>query len=267
MHYFSTSDWFKSVSSHVSGTTHKRISRKSLSQITVPFPPLKEQKEIATALSDVNALLKALDQLITKKRGLKQAGMQQLLTGKVRLPGFEGEWETTPLGEVAHIKTGSRNNQDKIEVGIYPFFVRSSTIERINSFSHDCEAILVPGEGQIDDIFHYIKGRFDVHQRVYVITQFAGNTVGKYVYHYMAHNFSIWAKQNTAKATVDSLRLPTFQKFELRLPPTVKEQSAIATILSDMDTEIEALERRRAKIHDLKQAMMQELLTGKTRLV
>jgi type I restriction enzyme S subunit len=83
----------------------------------------------------------------------------------------------------------------------------------------------------------------------------------------MAKNFGAWAMQNTVKATVDSLRLPTFQSFELRIPPTIEEQIAIATVLSDMDTELSALNARRAKTRDLKQAMMQELLTGRTRLI
>jgi type I restriction enzyme S subunit len=218
-------------------------------------------------LSDVDALLGALDQLIAKKRDLKQAAMQQLLTGQTRLPGFHGEWEVKRLGDVTHIKTGSRNNQDKVEDGHYPFFVRSESVERINSHSHDCEAILVPGEGRIGDIFHYIRGRFDVHQRVYAITQFSPNISGKFVYFYLAKNFGAYAMQNTVKATVDSLRLPTFQNFEMKLPVTIAEQTAIAEVLSDMDAELATLTQRRDKTRALKQGMMQELLTGRTRLV
>ena len=235
-------------------------------KLKLPVPSSEEQRAIATALSDVDALLEGLDRLIAKKRDLKQAAMQQLLTGQTRLPGFEGEWEVKRLGEIAHIKTGSRNNEDKVDDGDYPFFVRSEFVERINSYSHDCEAILVPGEGRIGDIFHYIQGRFDVHQRVYAITQFAQGVSAKFVHLYMSMNFGAWAMQNTVKATVDSLRLPTFQTFELTLPPTIEEQTAIATVLSDMDTELEALEQRRAKTTALKQAMMQELLTGRVRL-
>ena len=135
------------------------------------------------------------------------------------------------------------------------------------TYSHDCEAILVPGEGRIGNIFHYVAGRFDVHQRVYAITRFVPEVLAKFVYLYMSKNFGAWAMQNTVKATVDSLRLPTFQTFELRVPPTIEEQAAIATVLSDMDAELAALEARRAKTRALKQAMMQELLTGRTRLV
>lgn len=230
-------------------------------------PTAAEQSAIATALSDVDTLLAAQDALIAKKRAIKQGAMQELLTGKRRLPGFDGEWEVKRLGEVAHIKTGSRNNEHKVEGGDYPFFVRSEFVERIDGYSYDCEAILVPGEGKIGEIFHYITGRFDVHQRVYAITQFAAHVSGQFVHLFMKAHFGQWAMQNTVKATVDSLRLPTFQNFQMLLPPTKDEQIAIVKVLSDMDAEITALETQRAKTAQLKQGMMQALLTGRIRLV
>ena len=225
-----------------------------------------EQNQIAECLHEADHLLGELDLLVIKKQLIKQATMQELLTVKRRLPGFEGEWEVKRLGDVAHIKTGSRNNEDKIDDGEHPFFVRSDTVERINSYAYDCEAILVPGEGRIGEIFHYINGRFDVHQRVYAITQFKPGLSGEFVHSYMAMNFGAWAMQNSVKATVDSLRLPTFQTFEMLIPPTKDEQDAIAAVLSEMDAELAALEARRDKTCELKQGMMQELLAGKIRL-
>lgn len=266
-HYFSSSSGKSTIERNLNGSALQELPISSLRGIQAIVPPLTEQRAIAAALSDVDALLAKLEQLIAKKRDLKQAAMQQLLTGQTRLPGFEGEWEVKLLGDVAHIKTGSRNNEDKIETGEYPFFVRSAVVERINTYSHDCEAILVPGEGRIGDIFHYINGRFDVHQRVYAITQFKPVMSAKFIHLYMAMNFGAWAMQNTVKATVDSLRLPTFLTFELLMPPTIAEQTAIAGVLSDMDTDLAALEARRDKTRALKQGMMQELLTGRIRLV
>lgn len=250
------------------GSTMINLNQAALGNLLISLPPTKtEQEAIAEASSDADAFIDSLEQLIAKKRDLKQGAMQELLTGKRRLPGFSGEWTKRKLGEVANIKTGSRNNQDKIEDGQYPFFVRSATVERINSYSHACEAILVPGEGGIGNIFHYIDGRFDVHQRVYAITQFLNEISGKYVYFYLTKNFGPYAMQNSVKATVDSLRLPTFQNFEMVMPPSFAEQSTIAAVLSDMDAEIAALEQRLAKARDVKQGMMQELLTGRTRLI
>jgi type I restriction enzyme S subunit len=267
-HLFNAPVVVRQKASKGQGDAVVHISASALSSIKLPLPPTKaEQEAIAEALSDADALIESLEQLLAKKRHLKQGAMQKLLTGKKRLPGFSGEWEVKRLGEIAHIKTGSRNNEDKINDGAYPFFVRSPNVERINTYSHECEAILVPGEGNIGNIFHYINGRFDVHQRVYVITQFSQETSGKYVYFYMVKNFGSHAIQNSVKATVDSLRLPTFQNFEITMPSTCDEQTAIAAILSDMDAELAALEEKLAKARDLKQGMMQELLTGRICLI
>jgi type I restriction enzyme, S subunit len=236
------------------------ISCLDLAKFNIPYPSLEEQTAIANALSDADALISGLEKLIAKKRNIKQGAMQKLLQPK------EG-WEVKKLGDVAEIYTGKKNNQDKVENGLYPFFVRSQTVESINSYSFDGEAILIPGEGNIGKIFHYINGKFDFHQRVYKISDFKEGFNGKYIYRYMSEYFGRHAMENSVKATVDSLRLPTFQVFEIPFPPTYKEQENIATILSDMDAEINALETKLEKYRKVKLGMMQNLLTGKIRLV
>ena len=116
---------------------------------------------------------------------MKQGAMQQLLTGKKRLPGFEGEWEDVYLGNIADIRTGKRNGDEATPTGKYCFFVRSQDIFRIDDYSYDGEAILIPGEGGIGSIFHYINGKFDYHQRVYKISDFSKNYCCKFVYYYL----------------------------------------------------------------------------------
>jgi len=166
------------------------IESTGIPQLTVPqirnirltLPPLPEQRRITAVLSDTDALIAAIEKLIAKKRAIKQGAMQELLTGKRRLSGFSGEWEEKKLVDVAlDIKTGKRNNEDKTENGKYPLFVRSQQIQRINEYSYNCEAILVPGEGNIGQIFHYINGKFDCHQRVYKISEFVGVNA-KYIF-------------------------------------------------------------------------------------
>lgn len=257
----------RQIDSFQAGGNRQGLNFGQIRSFYLPLPFLPEQVVIAEALSDIDALISSLEKLIAKKRAIKQGAMQELLTGKRRLPGFSGKWVKRYLGDIAHIKTGSRNNEDKVEGGQYPFFVRSQFIERINSYSYNCEAILVPGEGQIGSIFHYINGRFDVHQRVYAITKFAPDVSAKFLHYYMSKFFGVWAMQNTVKATVDSLRLPTFQTFQMMLPPNLNEQVAIAQVLSDMDSEIDKLDQHLAKYKMLKQGMMQVLLTGRIRLV
>ena len=158
----------------------------------------------------------------------------------MRTARFKGEWEERVLGELAHVGTGTRNNQDKRRNGQYPFFVRSSFVERIDSYAYDCEAILVPGEGRLGDILHYVHGRFDVHQRVYAISDVVSSVSVRFLYFYMAEHFGAHAMQNTVKATVDSLRRPTFLTFRVALP-SLPEQRAIVTVLSDVDELIGSL--------------------------
>ena len=146
------------------------------------------------------------------------------------------------------------------------FFVRSQKVYAIDTYSFDGEAILVPGEGGIGNIFHYINGKFDFHQRVYKISGFADEVCGKFIYFYMSRYFGEYALSLTVKATVDSLRLPTFEEFVIFMPSDIKEQQSIATILSDMDKEIADLEAQRDKYRLLKSGMMQKLLTGQIRL-
>lgn len=232
----------------------------------LPLPTRKEQIAIADALTDADEAIRSLEAVIAKKRDVKQATLHALLSPTRRLPGFNGDWEVNVLGDIATIETGSRNNQDKTEGGRFSFFVRSQQIERINSFKYDCEAILVPDEGNIGSIFHYISGKFDVHQRVYMVRNFVPYVSAKFLFYYMKTYFGPHALKNTVKATVDSLRRPTFIEFEVNLPP-LPEQIAIAETLSDMDAAIEVLETRLDKLRDIKQGMMQVLLTGKVRLI
>lgn len=249
------------------GAGQPNISQNIVKNINIGLPEEIEQKKIASALTSIDNLLLSLDKLIEKKRLIKQGAMQELLTGKKRLPGFTGEWVERRLGELTKICTGKKNGDESRVFGKYPFFVRSQKVYRIDTFSFDGEAILVPGEGGIGDIFHYINGKFDFHQRVYKISNFNPSIIAMYVYYFMKFYFKEYALAQSVKATVESLRLPTFENFIIRYPNNVQEQKAIATVLSSMDKEIESLEGKKAKYEQIKQGMMQQLLTGKIRLI
>lgn len=274
----------------VVGSTRLEFSILTLRKFKIVVPSSKlEQKEIVNTLTDIDALLTELEKLIAKKQAIKTATMQQLLTGKNRLPQFatytEGEklgqlkgtklselgeipedWEVDRIGSVVSITTGSKNTQDKLTDGKYPFFVRSQKVERINTYSFDGEAVLTAGDGVgTGKIFHYINGKFDYHQRVYLMHNFVERIDGYYFYIYFSNYFYDRIMSMTAKSSVDSVRREMIAEMPIYLP-SVEEQKAIAAILSDMDNEIQALEQRLAKTHQIKQGMMQELLTGRTRL-
>jgi len=177
------------------------------------------------------------------------------------------DWNPEYIENFAVITTGSKNTQDRVEDGRYPFFVRSQTVERINSYSFDGEAVLTAGDGVgTGKVFHYVNGKFDVHQRVYRISNFAEYVNGYFFYLYFSTHFCNRIMQMTAKSSVDSVRRDMIARMLIALPPTETEQRAIAHALIDVDALLATLDQLIAKKVALKQAAMQQLLTGKTRL-
>ena len=177
------------------------------------------------------------------------------------------DWEIRKIDDIVKIQTGNRNTQDKIKDGKYPFFVRSQQVERINSYSFDGEGVLTAGDGVgTGKIFHYINGKFDYHQRVYLMHDFSKNNIdGFYFYLFFSNNFYNRIMAMTAKSSVDSVRRDMIAEMYIILPPK-PEQTAIATALSNTDALLAELEKLLAKKHAIKTATMQQLLTGKTRL-
>ena len=172
-------------------------------------------------------------------------------------------WKRVRLGDIAgDIRTGKRNGNEHITNGKYPFFIRSQEVQRINSYSYDGEAILIPGEGGIGNIFHYIKGRFDFHQRVYKVSSFSREVNAKFLFYCMQRNFGPWALSQTSKAAVDSIRMATLQQFELALPP-MTVQNKIYTALTSIDTHISALQSLIAKYEAIKKATVNLVLKPK----
>jgi type I restriction enzyme S subunit len=176
------------------------------------------------------------------------------------------DWEVEPIKKIATITTGSKNTQDKVDDGLYPFFVRSQVVERINSYSFDGEAVLTAGDGVgTGKVFHYINGKFDLHQRVYKISNFVDEVNGYYFYLFFSNNFLKRIVSMTAKSSVDSVRLEMIADMFVPIP-SKQEQAAIAQVLSDTDELISSLEKLIEKKKQIKQGVMQQLLTGKKRL-
>ena len=235
-------------------------------KLFVVVPPLTEQRAIAAALSDVDTLLDELDRLIAKKRDLKQAAMQQLLTGEARLPGFHGDWELKTIADVATVSKGeqlqsSETNPDgnvpHYNGGISP----SSYTDKANA---PASTIAISEGGNSCGYVQLIGQKFWCGGHCYAVTP--QRIDKRFLYH------ALKGKQGEVMGLRVGSGLPNVQKsalmaFTLPVPVDPAEQTAIATAVSDMDAELSALEAHRDKTRALKQAMMQELLTGRIRLV
>ena len=169
------------------------------------------------------------------------------------------DWELKKLRYLSSIDTGNKDAQDRVDNGMYPFYVRSDTVESIDSYSYDGEAILTAGDGVgVGRVFHYVKGKFAFHQRVYKLSDF-NNVNGKYLYYYVSENFHKEVMKLSAKSTVDSLRRPMFSDFVVSLPEIVI-QKKIANFLdlkpAEFDSIISKKERLIKKLEEAKKSLI-----------
>ena len=259
------------------GAGRFKLSKASLVIIPIPLPPLLEQRAIAEALSDVDALIQSLDALITKKRHIKQGTMQQLLTGKKRLPGFSGEWEEKAFGEAVAVR---KQKYDARCSGEHPFCVELDNIEqrtgRRLGYTIASETSSIKSSFETGDV---LFGKLRAYLRKYWLADRSGvcstevwPLVSKddelrsdYLFQLVQTNQFIHTASEAYGTHMPRSDWEVIREFPLTLP-SLSEQAAIAEVLSDMDAEIEALEQKRDKTKLIKQGMMQELLTGKTRL-
>ena len=260
------------------------VKKSDLVKVSLPLPPVLEQRAIATALSDVDTLLGALDRLIAKKRDLKQAAMQQLLTGQTRLPGFHGEWEVKRLGDVVDTdleNLSSDSNPDftfnyialeDVDRGLLrshseQLFANAPSRARRKLRLNDVLVSTVRPNLQSHLLFRGEAGNWVCSTGFCVVRCRHGVTHPGYVF---CHLFANCVNRQIETLLTGS-NYPAINSGDVRaleIPfPTFSEQTAIAAVLTDMDAELAALEQRLAKTRAIKQGMMQELLTGRTRLV
>jgi len=184
--------------------------------------------------------------------------MNKQISPPIRFKPYTDAWERRKLGEFTEIKTGSSDLQDAEPNGEYPFFVRSENVEKSKRYIFDGEAILIPGEGKLGDIYHYVNGKFDYHQRVYKISDF-DNTDGKFILYTMQNNFKRYALKFTVKATVDSLRLPILTEFPISIPSNLEEQTKIGTFFQHLDYLITLSQQGLADLKSVKKSLLQNM--------
>ena len=173
-------------------------------------------------------------------------------------------WAVKKLKYICSVGTGTKDTVNAVEDGVYPFFVRSQTVERINSLGADCEAVLTAGDGVgVGKVFHYYNGKFDYHQRVYMLNNFR-QALGRFVYYYLSNNFYKVALEGSAKSTVDSLRMPQFLNFEFSLPELEVQQGIVLFLdheTAKIDTLIEKQQQLIQLLKEKRQAVISHAVT------
>ncbi len=276
----------KIILTKAGASTIPDLNHEDFYSISVPVPPLAEQHAIAEALTDADTLLARLDALIAKKRDLKQAAMQQLLTGQTRLPGFSGEWEVKRLGEIVKtpVTDGPHITPRFLDDGIPFLSVNNLVDNKINlsdlrfisatdhqAFSRKCKPC--KGDvlfGKAASVGKVAMVDFDIEFNIWspiALIRPNSESSARFIYYQLQSPDLIGQiALLTNSSSQGNIGMGDIEKLIFKLPWKA-EQTAIATVLTDMDTEIATLEARRDKTRALKQGMMQELLTGRIRLV
>ena len=257
LYYIIKSDYFKKFIHKITSVgCISSLFQKDLKKFEFPYPSYEEQKEISYFLSEIDIKIDLMEQ---KNKKIKY-DVKNYLLSNLFVENKEEDilsWDEKDLDNISSISTGNCDLKDNIEDGKYPFFVRSEKVERIDSYAYDGEAILIPGDGRVGEIFHYINGKFNYHQRVYKISDFK-DVIGKYVYYYLQQYFLRHVHKYSVKATVDSLRLPIIKEMKIRYP-SIKKQEKIVNILSCVDKKIELSNKQISLMKNYKKGLLQKM--------
>lgn len=252
------------------GAAQPNLGVQDLVRFVIPLPPtLAEQEAIAEALSDADALIESLETLLAKKRQVKQGAMSELLTppsaagqaGKRRVVE-SGEWKVKKIGDIAPLQRGFDLPTSQLEAGNYPVVYSNGILNSHSKYMVKAPGVVTGRSGTIGKV-NYVEENFWPHNTTLWVTDFKGNSPKFIYYLYSSVNFERFG----TGSGVPTLNRNDVHAFQLPIPPTFAEQTAIAEILSDMDAEIRALEEKLSKARAVKAGMMSELLGGKIRLV
>lgn len=242
-----------------------------LGNIEIKIPKsVQEQEKIATLLSGIDEKIKKQKLLIKKLEDTREAIFVKMfpkdrkMTPELRFKKNDGShysnWDEKRIEEVCKIQTGGGNTQDKEDFAMYPFYVRSPIIEHSSKYIFDCEAVLTVGDGVgVGNVYHYVNGKFNCHQRVYAMNEFK-DVIGKYFYYYFSRNFGKRVRSMSAKTSVDSVRRDMIADMMIKFPKDKEEQEKIASYFSNIDELIRLNQQKYEKLCDVKKALLSKLL-------
>ena len=254
----------KRIEDNVNEAAQPNFGKQDFDKIKIPLPPLPEQKKIADCLSTWDSAIEKQSALINALTQRKKALMQQLLTGKKRLPGFSGEWKEVKLGSLCKVTTGKLDANAMVENGIYRFYTCAKDYYLINEYKFDTEALLISGNGANVGYIHYYKGKFNAYQRTYVLDKFKEDIF--FIKYFLDYFLSQRISNEKKEGNTPYIVLSTLTEMSIKLP-SLSEQTAIAEILATADRELQLQKEKLAQLQTQKKGLMQVLLTGKKRLI
>lgn len=259
----SNGDSQRKLSKLAQGKSVVHLHNEDLSNLEIKIPSLPEQQKIADFLSTVDSIIASETKILNALQKKKKALMQKLFSQQLRFKADDGsefpEWVEKKVTDFAKVDTGANNTQDKVENGLFPFYVRSPIVYKSNKYIFDFpEAVLTVGDGVgTGKVFHYVQGKFDCHQRVYAIHDFE-SVIGKYFYFYFAEKFYSRVKPMSAKNSVDSVRREMITDMKIPIP-CKEEQQKIADCLSSLDNLIQNQQKIVTNWQQRKKGLLQQM--------
>ena len=254
-------DYWKKLAA---GSTFESINSDIIFNAEIAMPSGKEQKKIGSIFNKLDHLISLHQRKLEMLKKVKKSMLEKMFpkndakVPEVRFSDFTDAWEQHKVKELCNIGTGKSNTQDQVEDGIYPFYIRSDIPVKSNKYLYDCEAVITIGDGNIGRVFHYVNGKFDLHQRCYKMRDFQ-DILGKYFYYFFSTRFYDRAMKMTAKATVDSVRLEMISEMDIWKPIQRDEQKKIAQFLTNLDRLISLHQRKLEKLKNIKKSMLEKM--------
>ena len=249
----------------LTGTTIKNLGLEAIKNTIIAVPKLEEQHKIGVYFSALDHLITLHQRKCDELKKVKKFMLQKMFPKKgeknpeIRFDGFTNDWEQRKVSELCSISTGKSNTQDKSEDGEYPFYVRSPIIERSTKYLYDEEAVITVGDGVgTGKVFHYVNGKYDLHQRCYRMYGFSDELNAHYFYHTFSKLFYKRVMAMTAKTSVDSVRLEMIADMEIPTP-TIEEQIKIGTYFDHLDHLITLHQRKSEELKNVKKYMLQNM--------
>lgn len=242
------------------------VNKTTFGNVEIRVPSeLVEQQKIGSLFAELDTLIQSAEKELEGYRELKQGMLQKMFPKKgetvpeIRFPEFDGSWQLCKISELCSVATGKSNTQDKVEDGKYPFYVRSPIVERSTKYLYDEEAVITVGDGVgTGKVFHYVNGKYDLHQRCYRMYGFSDKLNAHYFYYVFSKLFYKRVKSMTAKTSVDSVRMEMITDMKIPVP-TIEEQIKIGTYFDNLDNLIALQQKEIDGYKELKKGLLQQM--------